>query len=90
VVANDRPPLQRGEGRGEDAMRRIILMLMVSALLAGMLAFASPASAQGGCKAFGQSVAEDAKEFRPLGQNFVRGHAPLNDEAHTEHAQFCG
>jgi hypothetical protein len=71
-------------------MRRIFLILMVSALLAAMLAFAGPASAQGGCKAFGHSVGEDAREFRPLGQNFVRGAAPLNDEAHTEHAQFCG
>jgi hypothetical protein len=55
-----------------------------------LVAFAGPASAQGGCQAFGHSVAEDAQEFQPLGQNFVRGAAPLNDEALTEHEQFCG
>ena len=70
-------------------MRRMILMLTVSALLVAMLAFAGPASAQGGCQAFGHSVAEDAEEFQPLGQNFVSGAAPLNDEALTEHEQFC-
>jgi hypothetical protein len=70
-------------------MRRMILMLTVSALLVAMLAFAGPASAQGGCQDFGHSVAEDAQEFQPLGQNFVSGAAPLNDEALTEHEQFC-
>jgi hypothetical protein len=71
-------------------MRRIILMLTVSVLLAAMLALAGPASAQGGCQAFGHSVAEDAQEFQPLGQSFVSGAAPLNDEALTEHELFCG
>ena len=71
-------------------MRRLILMLTVSVLLATMLALGGQASAQGGCKAFGQSVAEDAKDFQPLGQSFVSGAAPLNDEALSEHEQFCG
>jgi hypothetical protein len=71
-------------------MRRFMVLVTVSVLLAATLAFAGPASAQGGCQAFGHSVAEDAKEFRPLGTSFVSGAAPLNDEALTEHEQFCG
>jgi hypothetical protein len=71
-------------------MGRFMVLVTVSVLLAAMLAFAGPASAQGGCQAFGHSVADDAQEFQPLGQNFVSGAAPLNDEALTEHEQFCG
>jgi hypothetical protein len=68
-----------------------MVLVAVSVLLAAMLvAFAGPASAQGGCQAFGHSVADDAQEFQPLGQNFVSVAAPLNDEALTEHEQFCG
>ncbi len=33
-------------------MRRIALMLAVSLIMAAMLVFAGPASAQGGCKEF--------------------------------------
>ena len=71
-------------------MRRIITMLTAAAMLTAMLMVAGPASAQGGCQAFGHSVGEDAKEFRPLGKNFVSGAAPLADLAHTEHEEFCG
>ena len=71
-------------------MRRILLVLAIALIIAAMLVFAVPASAQGGCKAFGQSVASDAKAPGPLGQQFVRGHAPLNDEVSTEQGQFCG
>jgi hypothetical protein len=67
-----------------------MVLVTVSVLVAVTLAFACPASAQGGCQAFGHSVAEDAKEFQPLGQSFVSGAAPLNDEVRTEHEQFCG
>jgi hypothetical protein len=67
-----------------------MVLVTVSVLLAAMLALAGPASAQGGCQAFGHSVADDAKEFQPLGTSFVSGAAPLNDEALTEHEQFCG
>jgi hypothetical protein len=66
-------------------------LVAVSAIIAMMLVvFATPASAQGGCKAFGQSVAEDAKVPDPLGQQFVRGHAPLNDGVTFEFGEFCG
>jgi hypothetical protein len=71
-------------------MRRLMMLLAVVLVMAAMVMFAGAASAQGGCQAFGHSVAEDAREFRPLGQNFVSGAAPLNDEALAEHAQFCG
>jgi hypothetical protein len=48
-------------------MRRFMVVVMVSVLLAAMLVFTGAASAQGGCKAFGQSVGEDAKAPGPLG-----------------------
>ena len=67
-----------------------MVVVTVSVLLAATLAFAGPASAQGGCQAFGHSVAEDANAFRPLGTSFVSGAAPLNDEALAEHELFCG
>jgi len=41
-------------------MRRIALMLAVSLVMVAMLVFAGPASAQGGCKEFGQHVSESA------------------------------
>jgi hypothetical protein len=71
-------------------MRRLIMLVTVVLLMAAMLVFAGPASAQGGCQAFGHSVAEDVKEFLPAGKNFVSGAAPLADLVHTEHGEFCG
>jgi hypothetical protein len=71
-------------------MRRFLVLVTLSVLLAAALAFAGPASAQGGCQDFGHSVADDAKEFQPLGTSFVSGAAPLNDEALAEHELFCG
>jgi hypothetical protein len=70
-------------------MRRLMMLATIVVVLAAMLMFAGTASAQGGCQAFGHSVAEDAKGFIPLGKNFVSGAAPLADLAHTEQAQFC-
>jgi hypothetical protein len=71
-------------------VRRFVVLVTVGVLLAATLAFAGPASAQGGCTAFGHSVTEDAMEFRPLGTSFVSGAAPLNDVVLTEHELFCG
>ena len=69
----------------------MLLLVTVSVAMTLMLVLvAGPASAQSGCKAFGQSVATDAKASGPLGQQFVRGHAPLNDEVATEQGSFCG
>jgi hypothetical protein len=69
----------------------MLLLMTASVVMTLMLALiAGPASARGGCEAFGQSVATDAKAPGPLGQQFVRGHAPLNDEVATEQGQLCG
>lgn len=68
-------------------LRRKLAVLVAAAM---MLAISGPASAQGGCQAFGHSVADDAKEFTPLGKNFVSSAAPLADLAHAEQAHFCG
>jgi hypothetical protein len=71
-------------------MRRLMVLVTVVVLMTAMLMVAGPASAQGGCQAFGHSVAEDVKVFRPAGKNFVSGAAPLNDLVHAEHEEFCG
>ena len=72
-------------------MRRLIMLVAVALVMSAVaLMFAGTASAQGGCQAFGHSVADDAKEFRPLGANFVSGAAPLAELAHAEHEEFCG
>ena len=71
-------------------MRRLRMLTTVVLVMAAMVMFAGPASAQGGCQAFGDSVADDAKEFTPLGKNFVSGAAPLAELVHTEQAEFCG
>ena len=71
-------------------MRRLMMLATVALVMVAMMMFAGTASAQGGCQAFGHSVAEDAKAFRPLGTNFVSGAAPLAELAHAEQAEFCG
>jgi hypothetical protein len=71
-------------------MRRLAVLIVVALIVAAMVVFAGPASAQGRCQAFGHSVAEDVKESRPAEKNFVSGAAPLNDLVHTEHEEFCG
>ncbi len=63
-------------------------MLTVAAMLAAMVVVAGQASAQGGCKAFGQNVVSNVQASPPAGQ-FVRTLAPLNDEALGEQATFC-
>ncbi len=70
-------------------MKRIGLLLVVSAFMAAMLAFAGPASAQGGCKAFGQNIAFLATS---LGEGFgqaAAGSAPLNDTVEQEQTALC-
>ncbi len=69
-------------------MRRIITMLTVAAMLAAMVVVAGQASAQGGCKAFGQFVASTFQQDRPAGQT-VRDLAPFNDEVHDVQAASC-
>ena len=73
-------------------MRRLMMLAtVVLVLVAAMVVMlAGTASAQGGCQAFGFTVAEYAKAFQPLGKNFVRGEAPVADFAHSQQALFCG
>jgi hypothetical protein len=73
-------------------MRRVMMLATVVFVMAAMMMFAGPASAQSGCLGFGHSVAEDVQdeEIRPAGKNFVSVVAPLADLVHTEHAEFCG
>ena len=70
-------------------MRRLMMLSTVVLVMAAMVMFAGPASAQGGCQAFGHSVADDVKLFVPAGKNFVSVVAPLDDLVHTEHEEFC-
>ncbi len=70
--------------------KRLVLGLAVSDIVAAMLVFAGPASAQGGCKAFGQNVAGLTTS---LGAGFGRaapGSAPLNDKVEQEQQALCG
>jgi hypothetical protein len=70
-------------------LRRKLTVLMGAAImLASMLAICSPASAQGGCEAFGQFVASTFPQDRPAGQT-VRDLAPFNDEVHDVQAASC-
>ena len=70
-------------------MRRILLMLTVAAVMAAMLVFTGPASAQGGCKAFGQNIAGLATSLgKVFGQTAAAG-TPLNDTVETEQAGLC-
>jgi hypothetical protein len=71
-------------------MRRLAVLIMVALIVAAKVVFAGRASAQGGCQAFGHSVAEDVKESRPAGKHFLSGAAPLNDLVHAEHEELCG
>ena len=71
-------------------MRRLVLLLAVSAIVAAMLMFAGPASAQGGCKAFGQNIAGLAKTFGPVFGQTASGSAPLNDTVQQEQRALCG
>ena len=72
-------------------MKRIILLLAVGAIVAAMLVFAGPASAQGGgCKAFGQRIAGLATTLGPVFGQTASGSAPLNDTVEQEQQAFCG
>jgi hypothetical protein len=71
-------------------MRRLVLLLAVSAIVAAMLMFAGPASAQGGCKAFGQNIAGLATTLDPVFGQRASGSAPLNDTVEQEQQTICG
>ncbi len=69
-------------------MRRFLVPVTVALFMAAMLAFAGPASAQGGCEEFGQRIAEETEEFHPFGQ-VIRTLAPVNDQVENAHAALC-
>jgi F0F1-type ATP synthase membrane subunit c/vacuolar-type H+-ATPase subunit K len=73
-------------------MKRVLTLILVTALLAVMLALAGPASAQG-CADFGQHTSSEAKdpEFRPLGQTLIYffGTGPRSGLVHEEQSSFC-
>lgn len=64
-------------------MRRTILLLTLALLVAALLALAGPATAGGGCKDFGQAVAENAPH------KDAPGRAPLSDDIAGYHAELC-
>ena len=70
-------------------MRRLVLVLAVSAIFAAMLMFAGPASAQGGCKAFGENIAGLATTLGPVFGQTAAGSAPLNDTVEEEQQRLC-
>jgi hypothetical protein len=70
-------------------MRRLVLLLAVSAIVAAMLMFAGPASAQGGCKAFGQNISGLATMLGPVFGQSASGNAPLNGTVEQEQQTFC-
>jgi hypothetical protein len=65
-------------------MRRLVLLLAVSAIVAAMLMFAGPASAQGGCKAFGKNIAGLATMLGPEFGETASESAPLDDTVELE------
>ncbi len=69
-------------------MRRFIVLVTVAAMLAAMLVVAGPASAQGGCKAFGNGVAFEVQNGT-LRQE-IPTLAPVNDEVHFFQGALCG
>lgn len=70
-------------------MKRLVLLFTVSLVVAAMLVFAGPASAQGGCKAFGQNIAGLATNLGPLFGQTASGSAPLNDTVEQEQQALC-
>jgi hypothetical protein len=71
-------------------VRRFITLLTVAAMMAAMMVFAGPASAQGGgCKEFGQNVAGLAKANKSGFGQVTSERAPANDTVEEEQAA-CG
>jgi hypothetical protein len=69
--------------KGGCAMKRLIMLVTVVLLVAAMLVLAGPASAQAGCKEFGQWAAENAPH---TGAPVL---APINDDVFFLKAREC-
>ena len=72
-------------------VRRVITLVTVALVMAAMMVFAGPASAQGGgCKDFGQNVAGLAQSNGSGFGQAASGSAPLNDTVEAEQQANCG
>ncbi len=73
-------------------IRRVVVLLTVAAMMAAMVVFAGPASAQEGrgCKAFGQNIATLAQNLGGTFGQFTSANAPLNDTVEAEQKALCG
>jgi hypothetical protein len=72
--------------------RRIVVALLAVVMMAGTTATAQPATAQGGgCKAFGQNVANLATALGPVFGQTVSSNAPINEAVvEAEQDALCG
>ncbi len=72
-------------------MKRVLALLVVVALMALMLALAGPASAQGGCQAFGKETASETLASHPLGQTLKAflGTGSRSAIVHEEQVSSC-
>ena len=72
-------------------VRRVITLVTVALVMAAMMVFVGPASAQGGgCKDFGQNVAGLAQSNGSGFGQAASGSAPLNDTVEAEQQANCG
>lgn len=69
-------------------MRRIVSLVVVSVVVA-TLVFAGPASAQGGCKAFGQHIAGLSTSLGGTFGQITAANAPANDTVEAEQELLC-
>jgi hypothetical protein len=68
-------------------MRRFMVLVTVAAMLATMLVVGGPASAQGGCKAFGTGVAFEVQNGTLREE--IPTLAPVNDDVHFFQGLLC-
>ncbi len=82
---NDKPP-----SGTMGKWRRGLAGLAFAGVTGGLIVVAAgPASAQGGCKAFGHEVAALAKSEPGALGDFARASRPLNDDAHFFQELLC-
>lgn len=70
-------------------MRRIVLLIVVSVVLVLMLSFAGAASAQSGCKEFGQNIAGLSTSLGETFGQITAGNAPAKDTVEEEQELLC-
>jgi hypothetical protein len=67
--------------------RRLTVLLAAAMMVMMMLAMAAPASAQPGCKAFGNGVAENVQTGTLREE--IPALAPVNDDVHFFQEMLC-